>query len=235
MLAGMLAGLPAVEQARLRTRMERVALQRGQKLLWADRPITHVYFPINSVVSLLAITDGGVASEAGVIGHEGVVGLPLAFGATQMHMQAECQVKDGAWRMPADIFLEESAQAGPLRTRLLLYAQVLFQQVAQTTGCNRAHSVEQRCARWLLMIHDRVGRNTFQLTQEYLAIMLGVRRPSVTVVMSALQRAGLLHYHRGLVTIVDRPGLEDASCECHAICVQEAERLMGPLGGAPIV
>lgn len=228
----MLAGLPAAEQARLRTRMERVVLQRGQKLLWSDRPITHVYFPINSVVSLLTITDGGVASEAGVIGHDGIVGLPLAFGAIQMHMQAECQVADGAWCMPADVFLEESAPAGPLRTRLLLYAQVLFQQVAQTTGCNRVHPVEQRCARWLLMVHDRVGRNTFELTQAYLSNMLGVRRPSVTVVMGALQRAGLLHYRRGLLTILDRTRLERASCECHAICIQEAARLMGPSGDA---
>ena len=229
----MLASLPALELARLHTRMERVTLRQGDVLMWSDQPITHVYFPIDSVVSLLAVTDGKLAAEAGVIGNDGMVGLPLLFGATQVHMQAECQVADGAWRMTASVLLEECTQPGLLRTRLLQYAQALFQQVALTTGCNNMHPVEQRCARWLLMIHDRVGRDSFELTQAYLAVMLGIRRPSVTEAMGGLQRTGLIRYRRGHVTIVDRAGLESASCECYVICVREAARLMAPPQGAP--
>jgi CRP-like cAMP-binding protein len=224
----MLAGLPTAERERLLGRMERVHVRPKQVLIWADEPIKHVYFPINSVASLLALTGDGAAVEAGLVGHEGVIGLPLVFGTTQLHMRVDCQVGDGAWRMPADVFRQEAAREGPLRARLLLYAQVLFQQVAQTSGCNRAHPVEERCARWLLMTHDRVKGDSFRLTQEYLSIMLGVRRPSVTVVMGILQRAGLIHYHRGVMTIADRAGLEAAACECYAVCVTEAARLMGP-------
>jgi CRP-like cAMP-binding protein len=165
------------------------------------------------------------------VGREGVIGLPLFLGAEATHGRAVCQVAGEAWRLPAAAFREEAGRDGPLRERLLRYTQALFQQVAQTSGCNRLHAHEERCARWLLQIHDRVPGDAFRLTQEYLALMLGVARPSVTLVMGALQRAGLVAYHRGALTILDRAGLEAAACECYAITHQETERLLGPVLG----
>jgi CRP-like cAMP-binding protein len=165
------------------------------------------------------------------VGREGVVGLPLFLGAEATHGRAVCQVAGAAWRLPTAAFLEEAAADGPLRARLLRSTQALFQQVAQTSGCNRVHANEERCARWLLQIHDRVPGDAFRLTQEYLALMLGLARPSVTVVMGALQRAGLVAYHRGDLTILDRAGLEAAACECYAITRAETERLLGPVLG----
>jgi CRP-like cAMP-binding protein len=205
--------------------MERVHLDLKQVLIWPDEPITHAYVPIDGVVSLLALMDGEEV-EAGITGSEGLVGVPLLLGTAAAHIRAVCQVAGDAWRLPADALREEMAQPGPLRERLLRYAQALFQQVAQTSGCNRAHPVQERCARWLLMVQDRVGTDTFQLTQEFLAQMLGVRRPSVTVVMGALQQAGLLRYHRGQVTILDRPRLEAAACECYGIIASASDRML---------
>ena len=128
-------------------------------------------------------------------------------------------------------FREEARRAGPLQDRLLRYTQALFQQVAQTSGCNRAHANGERCARWLLQLHDRLPGDAFRLTQEYLALMLGLARPSVTLVMGALQRAGLVSYHRGELTVLDREGLEASACECYAITRAETERLLGPVLG----
>jgi CRP-like cAMP-binding protein len=225
--------LPAADRRRLEAQATRVALELRQPLYWPDEPITHVWFPVDAVGSLLTLLGGGDTVEAGLVGREGVIGLPLFLGAEATHGRAVCQVAGAAWRLPAAAFLEEAAADGPLRARLLRYTQALFQQVAQTSGCNRLHAHEERCARWLLQIHDRVPGDAFRLTQEYLAIMLGVSRPAVTLVMGALQRAGLVAYHRGDLTILDRPGLEAAACECYAITRAETERLLGPVLGPP--
>jgi CRP-like cAMP-binding protein len=136
-------------------------------------------------------------------------------------------VAGDAWRLSADAVREEMAREGPVRERLLRYAQALFYQVAQTSGCNRGHPVQERCARWLLMVQDRVQAGTFDLTQELMSQMLGVRRPSVTVVMGALQQAGLVRFHRGRITILDQPGLRAASCECYGLINREHARLLG--------
>jgi CRP-like cAMP-binding protein len=169
----------------------------------------------------------GEAVEAGIVGRDGMAGLPLFLGASATHARAVCQVADGAWRMSAHVFQETVARDGALRDRLLRYTQALFHQVAQCSGCNRAHPVLERCARWLLMVQDRVETETFALTQEFLSQMLGVRRPSVTVVMGTLQRAGLICYHRGRITVKDRAGLEAAACECYGIITREADALLG--------
>lgn len=227
----MLQHLPDDDRRRLQARAERVRLELRQVLYWPDEPIAHVYFPIDAVGSLLTLLGDGVAVEAGLVGREGVVGLPLFLGAERTHGRAVCQVTGDAWRLPAAAFREESGREGPLRDRLLRYAQALLHQVSQSSGCNRAHPSEERCARWLLMVHDRVPGATFPLTQESLALKLGVRRPSVTVVMGALQQAGLLTYHRGTLTILDRVGLEAAACECYAVTRAETERLLGPVLG----
>jgi CRP-like cAMP-binding protein len=226
-----LQDLPPADRRRLEARATRVARALRQPLYRPDEPIRHVWFPIHAVGSLLTLLGAGDTVEAGLVGREGVIGLPLFLGAESTHGRAVCQVAGDAWRLPAAAFLEEAAPDGPLRARLLRYTQALFQQVAQTSGCNRLHANEERCARWLLQIHDRVPGDAFRLTQEYLGLMLGLARPSVTVVMGTLQRAGLLTYHRGALAVLDRDGLEAAACECYAITRAETERLLGPVLG----
>ncbi|MDQ3699929.1 MAG: Crp/Fnr family transcriptional regulator [Chloroflexota bacterium] len=229
----MLQQLPAEDRRRLLARGERVHLALRQVLFWPDESITHVYFPIDAVGSLLTLLGAGDTVEAGLVGHEGMVGLPVFLGADSTHGRAVCQVAGDAWRLPVAAFREESSRDGPLRSQLLRYTQSLLLQVSQSSGCNRAHPNDERCARWLLMTHDRVPGSTFHLTHEFLAVMLGIRRPSVTVVMGTLQQAGLLTYHRGTLTILDRAGLEGAACECYAITRTETERLLGPVFGKP--
>jgi CRP-like cAMP-binding protein len=226
-----LQSLPPDDRRRLEAQAERVPLHLNQVLYWPDEPITRVWFPVDAIGSLLTLLGAGDTVEAGLVGREGVIGLPLFLGAEATHGRAVCQVPGEAWRLPAAAFREEAGREGPLRDRLLRYTQALFQQVAQSSGCHRAHANEERCARWLLQLHDRLPRDTFRLTQEYLALMLGLARPSVTVVMGALQRAGLITYHRGELTILDRAGLEAAACECYAITRAETERLLGPVLG----
>ena len=229
----MLQYLPPDDRRRLEARATRVSLELHQVLYWPDEPITHVWFPVDAIGSLLTLLGAGDSVEAGLVGREGVVGLPLFLGAEATHGRAVCQVAGDAWRLPAAAFREEAGRDGPLRDRLLRYTQTLLQQTAQSSGCNRLHAHEERCARWLLLTHDRLPGDTFHLTQEFLGLMLGVSRPAVTLVMGALQRAGLLTYHRGALTILDRPGLEAAACECYAITRRETERLLGPVFGPP--
>ena len=227
----MLQDLPPDDRRRLEAQATRVPLALNQVLFWPDEPIPHVWFPLDAVGSLLTLLGVGESVEAGLVGREGVIGLPLFLGAEATHGRAVCQVAGEAWRLPAAAFREEAGRDGPLRARLLRYTQALFQQVAQTSGCNRAHAHEERCARWLLQLHDRLPGDAFRLTQEYLALMLGLARPSVTLVMGALQRAGLVAYHRGTLTVLDRAGLEAAACECYTITRAETERLLGPVFG----
>jgi CRP-like cAMP-binding protein len=217
--------LPADDRRRLEARAKRVPLELRQVLYWPDEPIAYAWFPVDGIVSLLTLLGAGDTVEAGL------VGLPLFLGAESTHGRAVCQVAGEAWRLPAAAFREEGGREDPLRDRLLRYTQTLLQQTAQSSGCNRLHANEERCARWLLMTHDRLQAHTFHLTQEYLGLMLGVSRPAVTVVMGTLQRAGLLTYHRGELTVLDRAGLEAAACECYAITRRETERLRGPVLG----
>ena len=228
-----LDALPEETVAVLRPHLVRVPLVHHQVLLWQDTPIDHVYFPLRGVVSLLALTEEGAAVEAGLVGREGVVGLPVFLGAEGGPGRSVVQVPGEAWRAPARPFLTAATRPGPLQDRLLRYTQAVFVQVAQASACNRAHAIEERCARWLLMVHDRVDGDRLPLTQEYLSQMLGVRRPSVTVVMGALQRAGLVAYARGRVDVLDRPGLEAAACECYARIQREFDRLLGGARAAP--
>ena len=217
---------------RLQARAQRVHLELRQVLYWPDEPIAYVYFPVDAVGSLLTLLGAGETVEAGLVGHEGVVGVPVFLGTAATHGRAVCQVAGDAWRMPVAAFLEESRRDGPFRDQLFRYTQTLLQQISQSSGCNRGHPTDERCARWLLMIHDRVPGDTFPLTHEFLAVMLGIRRPSVTATMRRLQEAGLLTYHRGVLTVLDRPGLEAVSCECYTITRTETERLLGPVFGA---
>ena len=217
--------LPAEVRDRLQSQMRRVSLEIAETLVWPDEPIEAVHFPIDSVVSVITHGEGGESVEAGLVGREGVAGLPLFLRQKTTPHLLVCQVPGQAWRMRADDFVRESAPSGPFQDALLRYTHAFLTFASQAGLCNGTHAVDERCARWLLAIHDRVGRDTFALTHEYLAVMLAVRRPGVSVALSALQRAGAISYHRGEMTVLDRAGLEAASCPCHAITAAQFVRL----------
>ncbi|HEX2717910.1 MAG TPA: Crp/Fnr family transcriptional regulator, partial [Gemmatimonadaceae bacterium] len=192
-------------------------------------PITHVYFPETCVVSLISTLHHGGAVEVGTVGCEGMAGLPVFLADNESPMRAIVQIPGAALRVDAEYFARATA-VGRLHVLLLRYTQAFLTQVAQTAACNAAHLVEERCARWLLATRDRVDGDTFPLTHEFLAFMLGVRRAGVTVAMQALQDAGLVRYGRGWVTIVNRGGLEAASCECYATVRAHYARLLPRAG-----
>jgi CRP-like cAMP-binding protein len=222
----LLSALSRDVQIRLLPRMEKLSLPVRQVLYEPDARIEHVYFPLSGVVSLVIMLKGGDSVEVGTVGNEGMVGTPAFLGAERSPSQVLAQVAGQALRMRVEHFrqsLDEHAQFADIVRR---YTQGLFNQVSQTTACNHVHSVHARMCRWLLMTHDRVGADELHLTQEFLAQMLGVRRPSVTVAAGALQRAGLIRYQRGRIRIVDRAGLEAGACECYETVRQEFERLL---------
>ncbi|HEU0014435.1 MAG TPA: Crp/Fnr family transcriptional regulator [Longimicrobium sp.] len=235
-----LASLPAGDLRRLLPLLELRDLELRRVVVEVNQPIEHVWFPEAGVVSLLGVMEDGTAVETATVGNEGMVGLPVFLGADSMAGQAFCQVTGQAYRMPAGALREEVRRGGPLAELLGRYTQALFTQIAQSSACNRVHPVAQRCARWLLLTHDRVGRDTFDLTHLFLAQMLGVRRATVTEVAGALQARGVIEYTRGVVRIVDRAGLERESCECYRVIAAEFARLLegrslpSPLDHAPV-
>ena len=217
-LPALLAGLPPEEYSRLLPLLERVHLDLKQVLHQPGERIAHVYFPIDSLVSLLTMLHDGGAIETGMVGREGMVGLPLFLGEPTADRRAICQRDGDAWRLPTDSFLALLDEAGSeLPARLLRYTQRVLRVAAQTAACNRAHPVEERCARWLLMVADLLGEQRFPMTQQFMSEMLGVRRASVVLVLGTLERAGLIENGYGTVAILDRPGLETAACECYLV------------------
>ncbi len=198
----------------------------GHVLYDPDARITHVYFPLAGLVSLVLTGADGTTVEAGVIGNEGALGIALFLGAEHSPTKAFFQTPGECYRIGAAAFQDEVERRGALAVLLRRYTHAMFVQAAQSVMCNRLHSVEERLARWLLMTHDRVGSDVLQLTQEFIAQMLGVRRPSVTVVAGTLQGAGLIRYARGRITVLDRGGLEEASCECYGVVRAELERAL---------
>lgn len=196
--------------------LEPVSLAFKQTLHEQGRAIRYLYFPTSAVISLVTLmAESGETIETGTIGSEGLVGVSVVLGATVASGRALCQVPGGAQRIAVEPFLANVARFERLRTSILLYTNALVAMVAQTAGCNRAHSAEARMARWLLMTQDRVEGSEFPMTQEFLGQMLGVRRPAINLAGQTLQRAGLIKYSRGRITILDRVGLEAASCECY--------------------
>lgn len=226
-----LAALPANELERLGSQLELVELELKEVLIDPNREIGDVYFVEDGLVSILGVMSDGSAVETATVGHEGMVGLPVFLGAASMAAQAFAQVPGRAYRLSASALREEIGRGGALAALLGRYTQALFTLVAQSSACNRLHPVEQRCARWLLMTHDRVGRDTFELTHLFLSQMLGVRRATVTEAAGELQRRGLIDYTRGRITVVDRPGLERAACECYGVISAEFARLLDGGGG----
>jgi CRP-like cAMP-binding protein len=219
--------LPPRDYARLRPHLRRIPLEYRQSLYRAHKPIGFVYFIETGVGSLVNTMANGDAAEVGTIGNEGVVGLPLVLGDDRAPTGVYVQVPGAGLRMKASVFSREMARSASMRTVMLHYAHAFFNQVAQSAACNQFHSLQQRCCRWLLMTRDRMQSDEFLLTQEFLAMMLGVQRTGVTAAAGALQRAGLIHYRRGNVTIIDRRGLLERSCECYGISKKEFDRLLG--------
>ena len=213
----LLLALPLADYRALLPNLEAVVLPQGVVLFEARDRITHVYFPQRCVVSLLAAAGDGPGVEVGLVGNEGMVGLSAFLGSRTSTTQAVLQVPDGAWRMEIGAFRRAISERTSLRQVLQRYTQTMISQVTQGLACNQRHAVSPRCARWLLMAHDRVGLDRFKLTQEFLGQMLGARRPTVSITAAALQALGLIRYARGMITVVNRAGLESAACTCYDV------------------
>jgi CRP-like cAMP-binding protein len=213
----LLLALPRTAYRALLPELEAVILPHGAVLFEARVAITHVYFPQRCVISLLTEADEGPGVEVGLVGNEGMVGLSVFLGATTSTTQAVLQIPDGAWRMEVDAFSRAIERLPALRQVLRRYTQSVISQVTQGLACNQRHAVGPRCARWLLMAHDRVGADRFKLTHEFLGQMLGARRPTVSVTAHGLQAIGLIRYARGIITVLDRAGLESAACTCYGV------------------
>ena len=220
---------------RLRPHLSPVVLEYRKSLYEASRPIEHVYFPVDGVASLVITTAEGASAEVGTIGSEGMVGLPICLGDCDAPSAVYVQVPGTALQMDAGIFRRELDQNPHLKLVMLRYAHAFFNQVAQSAACAHLHRVEQRCCRWLLMTRDRMPAGEFLLTQEFLGMMLGVRRTTVTEAMGALQKVGLIRYRRGHVSILDPEALRLRACECYDISKLEFDRLLGDTPLAPRV
>lgn len=223
----LLAALPSDVYRQLLPEWERVPLVFKQVLVPQHARIEHVYFPEGGVCSMLRQTPGAMPVEVATVGLEGMVGFGLLLGDDASHEEIVCQVPGAALRTPARSFLAAVDAHAALRRICLRSTQTLIGQIAQAAACNRIHNVEERAARWLLMTHDRVGNDEFPLTQEFLAQMLGVRRQAVNVAAGMLQQAGLISYARGIIRILDRAGLEEASCECYGLIRAQFARVIG--------
>ena len=221
----MLAALPPEDYRRLKPSLTTTTLEHHKLLEDGSEPITHVYFPWGGVCSLTTTMSDGRMVEVGTIGNEGLVGMAAYFGGRLPHTKTLVQVPgEGADVMRVRAFVAEMEKEGALYQMVRRYSQALLALMAQSVACNALHDINQRCARWLLMTHDRVGDATLLLTQEYLATMLGVRRSSVTGVAKALQAKGLIKYSRGRIVILNRAGLLKLSCECYAVAREALER-----------
>lgn len=220
----LLRALPRAEYNRLLPGLRDVTLASGEVLFQTGDRIDHVYFPQRAVVSLLAPVSGGAGVEVAIIGNEGMVGLSVFLGAPNAQGQAVSQVPDGARRLTVAAFLRALSRGAGLRRIMLRYADTLLGQVAQCAACNQRHSVAQRCARWFLMAHDRVGADRFALTQEFLGQMLDVGRPTVSLAARHLQTAGAITYSRGHVTVTNRARLEGEACSCYGVIVRDYAR-----------
>ena len=221
-----LAALPEADYQGLLPQLELVEMPLGHSLYESGAHLQHVYFPVEGIVSLLYVTQGGSSAELAVVGREGMIGVSLFMGGETTPNRAVVQSACRAYRLPARTLKERFAEGGALQLVLLKFTQSLITQISQTAVCNLHHSVDQQLCRWLLLSLDRLPENRLQMTQELIANMLGVRRQGVTESAGKLEREGLISYRRGLITVLDRPGLEKRACECYAVVKRETERLL---------
>ncbi len=226
----LLASLTPDDLAQICMELEHVHLRVHEVLYEPGEEIDYVYFPISGCVSMVHATGTGTV-EVGTVGFEGMVGMPLLLHGSSAPTRALVQVDGEAYRMAAAAFLRIVAMSDSAYRVLLRFALAFFNQVAQSVACNRLHSLEERCARWLLITHDRVEGDEFRLTQEFLSFMLGVHRPAVTLAAGVLQKAGYIHYSRGRIIVTDRAGLEGASCACYQATRDDYAELIGSRSG----
>ncbi|BCM24685.1 Crp/Fnr family transcriptional regulator [Methyloradius palustris] len=225
----LLNALPVAEYTRLLPMLELVEMPLGEVLYESGGQLKHVYFPTSAIVSLLYVMENGSSAEIAVVGNEGILGISLFMGGNTTPSRAVTQSAGFGYRLKAQLIKEEFSRAGPVMRLLLRYTQALITQMAQTAVCNRHHTVEQQLCRWLLLSLDRLSSNKLTMTQELIANMLGVRREGVTEAAGKLQRAGLIDYSRGHITVLDRPSLEKRSCECYTVVKTEFDRLLPSL------
>ncbi len=222
----LLAALPDEIRQRLFSNMELVPLELGKVLYESGDTMRHVYFPTDSIVSLLYVMESGASAEISVVGNEGLIGIALFMGGESTPSRAIVQSAGSAYRLPGQLLKDEFGRHGDLLFLMLRYTQALITQMAQTAVCNRHHSVDQQLCRWLLLSLDRLEGSQLTMTQELIANMLGVRREGVTEAAGKLQKLGVIKYSRGHITVIDRPKLELLSCECYAVVKQETDRLL---------
>lgn len=226
----LLAGLPPEEMALLNGSLEPVTFTQNEPLYRANQPLSHAFFIVRSMVSMVRTTGEGATVEVGPVGRDGMIGVPIFLDATTDPLDAFAQILPcEALRMPAEAFRRASEQLPALHSAMSRYTSWIYTGMAQWVACARLHELDERLGRWLLMCHDRLEGDTLALTHEFLAQMLGVRRPTVTLAAGMLQKAGLIRYSRGVVTILDRAGLEEVACECHRVSRNEYLRLFGRL------
>jgi CRP-like cAMP-binding protein len=206
--------------------MDTVQLPLGEVIYESGGELRHVYFPTTAIVSLLYLMEDGASAEIAVVGNDGIVGVALFMGGESMPNRAVVQSAGHAYRLPGPLLKEEFRRGGSLQRLLLRYTQALLTQMAQTAVCNRHHSVDQQLCRWLLLSLDRLPTSELSMTQELIANMLGVRREGVTEAAGKLQKAGLIQYSRGHITVLDRPALERQACECYQVVKKETDRLL---------
>jgi CRP-like cAMP-binding protein len=221
-----LAALPSDDYRQLLPQLELVEMDLGHSLYESGAHLDYVYFPVEGIVSLLYVTAGGNSAELAVVGCEGMIGVSLFMGGETTPNRAVVQSACKAYRLPAQTLKAGFAQGGAFQLILLKYTQALITQISQTAVCNLHHTVDQQLCRWLLLSLDRLPKNELQMTQELIANMLGVRRQGVTESAGKLEKAGLIRYTRGLITVLDRPGIEERVCECYAVVKRETERLL---------
>ena len=222
----LLAALSVAELKRVRSKLEEVDMPLGEIVYESGRTLDHVYFPTTCIVSLLYVLESGASAEIAVVGYEGVVGVSLFMGGETTPNRAVVQSAGSAYRLPAAIIQQEFRRGGAMQHLMLRYTQSLLTQMAQTAVCNRHHSVDQQLCRWLLLSIDRLTDPEITMTQELIANMLGVRREGVTEAAGKLQKAGVISYRRGHIKVLNRPRLEEMSCECYQVVRRETERLL---------
>lgn len=225
----LLAALPQAEWERWSAQLEPVDMPLGLVLYESGVSLAHVYFPVDSIVSLLYVMEDGSSAEIAVVGNEGLVGISLFMGGETTPSRAVVQSAGRGFRLAAQAMKNEFNRAGPVLHLLLRYTQALITQMSQTAVCNRHHSLDQQLCRWLLLSLDRLRGNELRMTQELIANMLGVRREGVTDAALKLQAGGLIRYTRGHITVLDRPGLVQRTCECYAVVKKEYDRLLPPI------
>lgn len=222
----LLAALPATEFARLVAQLELVPMLLGDMLYEPGEQLQHAYFPTTAIVSLHYVMESGASAETAGVGNEGMVGISLFTGGDTTPSSAVVQTAGHAYRMERGLLKKEFDSAGTMQGLMLRYTQALLTQMMQTAACNRHHSLEQQLCRWLLLTLDRLPSGELVMTQELIASMLGVRREGITEAAGGLQRAGIIRYRRGHITVLKRSGLEARACECYAVVRKELERLL---------